>query len=139
MGEGKNQQQIEMNEASHRSVEHGGCVRGNAQPFATFINPGINKALPPHVGLSRFDSLGSKYSGGDGSISEHMHVDRVGRDLLLLGLRWVHAGEKFRFGLNGEPSSLISTIRSSRIFSNARVSPSLYAWFQAFSKAMIFD
>jgi hypothetical protein len=99
-GRGKTHQQIEMNEASHRSVEDGGCVRGNAQPSAAFINPGINKALPPHVGLSSFDSLGSKYSGRDGGISEHTHVHRLGRDLLLLGLCWLHAGEKLCFGLN---------------------------------------
>src|ERR1700680_1653291 len=91
MGEKKNHQQTEMNEASHRSVEDGGCIRGNAQPFATFIDPGINKALPPHVGLSSFDSLGSKSSGRDGSISEHTNVHRFGRDAApgtSLGARW---------------------------------------------------
>src|SRR4029077_19853651 len=89
------------NQDSTRSVEDGGGIRGNAQPFATLINPGIDKAFPPHVGLSSFDSLGAKYSGRDGSIFEHAHLHRFGRDLLLLGLRWVHAGEKFCFGLNG--------------------------------------
>src|SRR5215468_1599531 len=35
------------------------------------------------------------------------------------------------------PSSLISTIESSRIESSALVSPLLYAWFQSFSSATI--
>src|SRR6185312_13904536 len=36
-----------------------------------------------------------------------------------------------------EPSSLISTTSLSRMESRARVSPALYAWFHAFSSAMI--
>src|SRR5882762_5729303 len=101
MSEEKIHQQIEMNEAATRSVQDWGGICSDAQPFATsIINPGINKALPPHVGLSSFDSLCSEHPGCDGSSSEHTHTHGLGRDLLLLGLRWLHGGEKFCFGLN---------------------------------------
>src|SRR5690242_17224260 len=83
----------------HASAQDWRCIRGDTDPVPTFVNPSVNKSLPADVGLSGFDALGSKYSGGDCSIAEDVDVHRFGRDLLLLGVGFLYACQKGCFGL----------------------------------------
>ncbi|HXM23456.1 MAG TPA: hypothetical protein VN948_19525 [Terriglobales bacterium] len=84
------------------SQREDGCrVCGDACPLAARVNPGINKALAPNVGLASFDSLGTKYSGRDGGISEHVYAHGFRRDLLLLGFGRFYPCQKLRFSLHG--------------------------------------
>src|SRR2546427_10862784 len=85
---------------SRASVKNGSGVGGDAYPLAADVNPGINKALAPDVGLAAFDAFGAKYSSGDGSVTVNAYADRLRRDLLLLGLGRFHPCQELRFGLN---------------------------------------
>jgi hypothetical protein len=67
------------------------CISSDAYPVPALVNPGINKALPPYVGLPSFNSFCSKYSGRDRDISKHTHANRFRCDLLLLGVGFLYA------------------------------------------------
>ena len=78
-------------------------IAGDADPFATLVNPGIDKTLAPHIGLSVLDALGAKYSGRDCGVAKHVYAHRFRCDLLFLRVvaGGLHDSEKLGFALDG--------------------------------------
>src|SRR4030088_3302701 len=76
------------------------CISGDARPLSAFVNPCINKTLPPHIRLPSCDSLCPKYSGRDRSVAEQMYAHRFWGDLLLLGVVRLDARQELRFRLS---------------------------------------
>src|SRR2546425_3955724 len=120
------------------SVQNWGGVSGDAYPLPGVEQPGVNEALAPHVTFASLDSFGSKNSGRDGSVSEYTHAHRFGRNLLLLRISRFYSGQELCLGLYRtiiiDQHNLIVQECVQRL-----PVPSLYAWFQAFSRAIILD
>jgi hypothetical protein len=60
-------------------------IGADANPVRAFHHPGIHETLTPDVGFAAFNAFHSEDSARDRYISEHTYVQRLWRDLLLLG------------------------------------------------------
>src|SRR5580700_8015164 len=85
------------------SVKRGGAG-SDANPVSVLQQPGVDEAFVSCISLAAFDAFHAHHACRDRNIIEHMHVERLGCDLLLLaaGLRRgrFHAGQKLGFGLH---------------------------------------
>lgn len=84
---------------SNRSV-NGRGIGGDAHPALTLVQPGVDKALPARVGFASFYSLDAQNSACDSDVSVDVHFQGFRRDLLLLRVGRLHAGEEFFLGLD---------------------------------------